>query len=567
MGMTTANRRPETRAEWQPCKIDNRKALTNIDAIEQVVMLAEGSALCPTFFRVAKRPLEYLAKRLMLTKEQVALFSVFVNFSDRYQIELRDISEFLGCTQIEILRRASDLEYLRRLRYIWRTCSSSQAESYLISQQALSAIKDNREFAGIQTTNLTINQFFEHLKKYFSERDASQCDSNELTSNIDKLLEDNKHLMFVTKLKEYKLDKNSQLMLLQGCNMYVNSEDTVIALNDITSLYEYEYIARDIITKLNNNDHPLLTLGLLKHFGDDVTSPDYYELGRVAIEELLVELNLSIHKQHMAQHIISHSDICAKQLFYNERERRRIEELESLLCQERFKAICDRLEAKGFRRGFAILLYGAPGTGKTETALQIARTTGRDIIDVNVSELRNMYVGESEKSVKRLFSHYRTIVAESEVAPILLFNEADAIISKRSEDISHAVDKMENALQNIILQEMETLEGILIATTNLTQNMDRAFERRFLYKIEFHAPELQTRCAIWQSMLPTLCDADAMTLAHTYDFSGGQIENIARKCTVAQILSSSDTLPFETIRTLCNEERLDSLQNRRLIGF
>ena len=88
--MTTANRQSETRAEWQPCKIDNRKALTNIDAIEQVVMLAEGSALCPTFFRVAKRPLEYLAKRLMLTKEQVALFSVFVNFSDRYTFTLTD---------------------------------------------------------------------------------------------------------------------------------------------------------------------------------------------------------------------------------------------------------------------------------------------------------------------------------------------------------------------------------------------------------------------------------------------------------------------------------------------
>ena len=198
---------------------------------------------------------------------------------------------------------------------------------------------------------------------------------------------------------------------------------------------------------------------------------------------------------------------------------------------------------------------------------QLAIDTERDMMQVDLSTLRDKYVGESEKRIKSVFDTYRALVKQSSKAPILFFNEADGIFGNRMENTQHSVDKMENAIQNIILQEMETLEGILIATTNLTQNMDRAFERRFLYKIEFHAPELQTRCAIWQSMLPTLCDADAMTLAHTYDFSGGQIENIARKCTVAQILSSSDTLPFETIRTLCNEERLGSLQNRRLIGF
>ena len=552
---------------WQPRKIDNRKPLTIIDAIEQVVILAEGSALCPDLFRAAKRPLEYLSKHIMLNREQAALFSVFVNFSDQYHIDLRDITKFLGCTQIEILRRAADLEYLRRMRYITRTSSNQHCESYLISQRAMTAIKENRAFQAESVNGLTINQFFERLKRYIFERTASQCNSTELEHDIDELLEGNKHLKFVTKLKEYKLDKNSQMMLLQGCNMYINGEETIIALDDISSLYESEYIARDIITKLNNNDHPLLTYGLLQHFGGDLKSGDYYELGRVAIEELLSELNLSARKQYIAQRTISHKDISPKRLFYNADERRQVAELESLLQPERLREVCDRLEQKGFRRGFTILLYGAPGTGKTETALQIARATGRNLIDVNVSELRNMYVGESEKSVKRLFDHYRTIVAESKVAPILLFNEADAIISKRSEDISRAVDKMENALQNIILQEMETLEGVLIATTNLTQNMDHAFERRFLYKVEFHAPELEARYSIWQSMIPTLGNDDAMTLARAYDFSGGQIENIARKCTVKQILSHDDALPLETIRTLCNEERLGTASSRRVIGF
>ena len=141
------------------------------------------------------------------------------------------------------------------------------------------------------------------------------------------------------------------------------------------------------------------------------------------------------------------------------------------------------------RSGFACLLYGAPGTGKTETVLQIARAIGRNIMQVNLSELRSMWVGESEKKVKAVFDRYRNFVDYCDKEPILLFNEADGIIAKRSTNAVHAVDQMENTLQNIILQEMETLDGIMMATTNLTQNMDSAFERRFLYKINFHKPE------------------------------------------------------------------------------
>lgn len=115
-----------------------------------------------------------------------------------------------------------------------------------------------------------------------------------------------------------------------------------------------------------------------------------------------------------------------------------------------------------------------------ETVLQIARKTGRDLIQVNVSEVKSMWVGESEKNIKGIFDDYKQKVKQSVKAPILLFNEADAIIGKRQVGAERAVEKMENSIQNIILQEIEQLDGILIATTNLAENMDKAFERRFL---------------------------------------------------------------------------------------
>lgn len=218
----------------------------------------------------------------------------------------------------------------------------------------------------------------------------------------------------------------------------------------------------------------------------------------------------------------------------------------------------------GLRSGFSCLFYGGPGTGKTETVYQIARQTGRDLLMADVSRLKDKWVGESEKNIKALFRKYQRLVSECDIAPILLFNEADAIFGIRMNGAETAVDKMENSIQNIILQEMEDLKGILIATTNLTGNLDKAFERRFLYKIEFSLPSPSVKGKIWRSMMPELSEADASRLAAAYDFSGGQIENILRKKTIECILN--DSAPsYETLRRFCDEENIASRRMR--IGF
>jgi SpoVK/Ycf46/Vps4 family AAA+-type ATPase len=218
------------------------------------------------------------------------------------------------------------------------------------------------------------------------------------------------------------------------------------------------------------------------------------------------------------------------------------------------------------RKGFACLFYGPPGTGKTETVYQIARQTNRDIMAVNLAETKSMWYGESEKKIKALFDRYRAAATSSEVAPILLFNEADGVIGKRKEigNANRTIDQTENTIQNIILQEIENLEGILIATTNMNKNMDKAFERRFLYKVEFETPSLDARRSIWKSIIADLSDDDAATLAGEYNFSGGQIENIARKRTVKSILSG-ETPTLDTLRAYCQEELLEKEAGR--IGF
>jgi SpoVK/Ycf46/Vps4 family AAA+-type ATPase len=292
---------------------------------------------------------------------------------------------------------------------------------------------------------------------------------------------------------------------------------------------------------------------------------DSYELTPWVVKDMFAELELdSVNSS--SQDVVEHTSITPKQLYYNEREQRAIDQLSALLQPSRFVEVRSELESQGFRKGFACLFHGAPGTGKTETVMQLARATGRNLMQVNISEIKSKWVGESEKNIKAIFTRYRRLVEASDVAPILLFNEADAIIGKRLENVQRSVDKMENSIQNIILEEMEKLDGILIATTNLTCNMDTAFERRFLYKIEFEKPSVEAKSAIWQSMISGLSADDATQLAVKYDFSGGQIENIARKSVVDKILTGED-LSLDTLCTHCDSELMDGNKNRRQIGF
>ena len=282
---------------------------------------------------------------------------------------------------------------------------------------------------------------------------------------------------------------------------------------------------------------------------------------------LFSELNLvSMDQTKKRNDVVKAEEITPKKLFYGDKISRQIDELSKLLDDVQYNEIRKRMKDTGFRCGFTCLFYGAPGTGKTETVLQLARRTGRDILQVNISQIKSMWVGESEKNIKQVFDNYRTKVREYDITPILLFNEADAIIGIRKEGAERSVDKMENSIQNIILQEMETLDGILIATTNLAQNMDKAFERRFLYKIEFEKPTIEARMSMWHEMIPVLKEEDTRILANKYDFSGGQIENIARHYTIANILHGESDNVIDSLSAYCDSERLNAKETRK-IGF
>jgi SpoVK/Ycf46/Vps4 family AAA+-type ATPase len=264
--------------------------------------------------------------------------------------------------------------------------------------------------------------------------------------------------------------------------------------------------------------------------------------------------------------LTSYKQLAQRPLYFSGKTEEQVQTLTKLLHEEQLAKVRQALKAHKMPLGFCCLFYGTPGTGKTELVQQLAIATQRDLFQVNIATLRDKYVGESEKQLKRIFDKYRSLVKTQERAPILFFNEADAIFGNRMENTQRSVDKMENALQNIILQEMEVLDGIMICTTNLTSCLDKAFDRRFIYKVEFDKPTHQARKLIWQSMLSSLNDEQATELANRFDFSGGQIQNISRKQVINAIFSGKEELDYDQIKLDCQSESI-SRNSRGKVGF
>ena len=536
--------------------------------MEKVVEELKDSQLSKEFFKKAAPHIRYVSKKLDMTQEQSVLMSLFIDKSDHNPIYISELTEYMKCRTVRIIRYIPDIDELER-RGLVRCSRSERRLSYRVPIEVINAFKNNENYIPRNIHDLTCSDLFAELQDIFMERDDCELTYEGTVEKVKYLLECNRHLVFTSRILSYRFDDDDLCLLILFCHLFVNNTDDRIRFHDIEFLYKDTRRFSRLKCRLQCEEHILQEEKLIEFSGEDgFKDRDTFKMTSEAKSFLFPELKIpSMDNDKKRGDMIRHEDISPKQLFYDKSITAQIQELGGLLDEKHYKDVCSRLKANGFRSGFTCLFYGAPGTGKTETVLQLARQTGRDIVQVNVSEIKSMWVGESEKNIKNLFDLYRQKVKEMAIAPILLFNEADAIIGKRQEGVERAVDKMENSIQNIILQEMESLEGILIATTNLAQNMDKAFERRFLYKIKFTKPTLEARTDIWKSMIPSLSEEIAHALANKYDFSGGQIENIARHYAIDNILHGAKAGELATLTEHCDNERLEKDGIKRRIGF
>jgi hypothetical protein len=200
--------------------------------------------------------------------------------------------------------------------------------------------------------------------------------------------------------------------------------------------------------------------------------------------------------------------------------------LRQLAAQARYRMTV--YESWGFaekgRRGLGIsaLFSGASGTGKTLAAEVLARELELDLYRIDLSGVVSKYIGETEKNLKQVFD------AAEEGGVLLLFDEADALFGKRSE-VKDSHDRYANIEVGYLLQRMENFQGLAILTTNLKSSLDKSFQRRLRFTVDFPFPDAAQREAIWQRVFPSrtpLKNVNPKLLAQL-NMTGGSIRNIA----------------------------------------
>ena len=546
-----------------------------LQAFDRVGMAARQNGLNDEGLSVIDPELSYLSKRLGITKMQAFLLGVCIE-NDFNQVTVSDLGKFLNITNARAISLVNDLTTLVHLRLL-SVNNRFRSDCYNVPSHILKLLSRNEDYKAPQVIGLDSNQLIAYINTLLGKTRSQRMDTDELEEEITWILEANPECKLVKAINKLDLDSyTSKFALLMLCAALGVKGLEKLKIRAILQYIDDQMDASEFRFSINEGYNELIIKGVVEPYCEDgIADPELITLTKKGRKKLLVGVKIgktfeeeeSEFFEDSFLKLIKASDIAEKPLFYEPQVDKLVSGLNKFFEQENYNAIVERMKQSNFRSAFACIFYGGPGTGKTETVYQLARATQRDILIVDVPQIKDKWVGESEKNVKSIFDQYRALAKKSKLTPILLFNEADSIFSKRITNLEHSVDQMYNTMQNIILQEMENLEGILIATTNLTDNLDKAFERRFLYKIKFERPSADARGHIWHAMIPSLNDEQALALAEKYDFSGGQIENVARKYAINNILYGEVQDPLDSLSDICDNELIESDDNCRRVGF
>lgn len=483
-------------------------------------------------------------------------------------VDVGDVTNYLSLSSIDFIPLRRYFDSLCEKGVLVRS-AVRRSNQYRVDQTLANAINCNSKYERIPVKELDRYDFCGKVSDAIELRSNDDICTRDLVEIVKDYERRNSDMEFVSSmLGKPSLDIMDRILFYECCDDFVNNPryhrtDIECTLNDI---YDQTRDKMKVARQIMDASHALIESGLV-----DKTEATFFAEASIFLTDegqklfLGTDFELFSKQKKDDKNFILPDQIPQKKMFYSADLQKQIEFIRANLMEDKFHELQTRMESNGFSKGVAIMLYGMPGTGKTETVKQISKATGRKIYHVDISASKSCWFGESEKIVKRIFTNYREMCKNEDVTPILLFNEADALFSKRQEVGRSNLAQTENAIQNIILEEMENLEGILIATTNLTDNLDPAFERRFIFKVKFDQPTVEAKKDIWKSKVDWLSDEDCRKLATKYDFSGGEIDNVVRKMVMEEVLHGNRP-DFSFIDDLCKNEKISKSKMTR-VGF
>ncbi|MCF8365057.1 MAG: AAA family ATPase [Bacteroidales bacterium] len=540
------------------------------DHIENIVQHSRDSKLSSSQLKHCSSNIEALSAFMNCSEKQALLFAIILHNSlESGSADLGDIAGHFGITVMQVLRHKPDLDALVKTRFIRmerndNPFSHHRNISWFVHPTIIDSVLKCKLSGGIGK----IDNNYELMRRLMetietASEQAGGCAL--LAEDMFDLCKRNSSLPLAQKILNSNLMDTNLIILIFVAYKLINGEDEVAISDACEFLGDDKHRQLLVRRELMSGKNKLLERGLLELVPGMFRNDSELTITEKGLEYLLgqeaEEFSLRTTK---AKREILHDKIPPVKLFLNKSEQQQLNTLKGLFLPAKFLEISQRMHDNSMKPGFSVLLFGSPGTGKTESVYQLARETGRSILPVEISSAKSMWFGESEKLIKGIFEHYQKLHKGSNIAPILLFNEADGIFGKRSTNLDSSVSQTLNAMQNIILQEMEDFEGIMVATTNLTENLDPAFDRRFLYKIKFDIPNLNTRLQIMQEKIPFLPPEAIRQLCEQYKLTGGQMANIAKKCNIYELLEGTQPGSPE-VGAFCREEL--GLKEKVKLGF
>lgn len=549
----------------------NQSKNSVLDAIEKIYDSTKDSSLNKSYLENCSKQISNVCNFLKCEQEEAILLSILIQLNlENGNVSTKDILEHTGL-------RASSALYLNQVLIPlvengWIE-PKKEVKNYPLTEYFINPKLTSSVLTGEFNINNEIKiensfQLISCFQKKLSSRIAKRISYNDFISWTFELINENATVELADFILKSKMSAEECTHFMYLCSRYYigyhnSGYDDII--RDLVPSKDDQYKLRKSFTTGSNF---LISSGLIC----ECVSYDYFVGATYFLTEKAVHAfdKNAVIKNKMLEGALKQLEpntITEKKLIFDTNEQKMVNKLHKMLSIDNFSQLTDRLESHGMKKGISVLLYGHPGTGKTETVLQLGKNSNRYIMMADASKIRSKWVGETEKNMKALFDEYRKAMKEFNEAPILLFNEADAILGKRHA-VSDRGDQMENSMQNILLQELENFEGIFIATTNLVDNLDKAFDRRFLYKIKFDKPGTQTLMQIWKSKFPDIKSAVLKTVCNAVSLTGGQIENIRKKIVVDILLEEKLNINESYLMQLAQQElMLEKKTERNSIGF
>ena len=428
-----------------------------------------------------------------------------------------------------------------------------------IYEALLNDKKDGLEFKPAEN----FNQLLKNVNEIFRKRKDGCFDAATLKKLVERELSTATKDEALNWLNSFSnLTLEDKILFLFAAYTHQKDEEQIdleFHIKQIEDNFSKQKAFRDSIA---NKSSSLITNDLLLRDEDGFIFDEFVGLTEKSKNALFQKETNNVKKNaYKTATIIQPEDIFLEELFYNESEWQQINTIEKILSKEKHQLVVNQLMDNGLAKGISIIFNGSSGTGKTATAKRLAKITNRPLFCVDVEKIANKWIGDSEKNTKKIFDEYYEFSNQCELTPILFFNE-DSIFSKRV-DVGHSSDRTHNSMQNILLEQMEQFTGISIVTSNHAEKLDKAFERRFLYKVEFEKPTKETQYNLLSNAFQNISKDTINTILEDYSFTGGQIYNIRKKYIMQCIIEDANL--DELFIKLCKEESVT--KTNRKIGF